>query len=94
MNREARIEVTETEDKKTVSLSGEAEADYRTIVFELREITKHALTEQQAESFMYCLLDVFFWHSDDVLELEDRISEMAEIMTMFAEKIKGGVENE
>lgn len=93
MSREAKIQVVETEDKRTVTLSEQTEADYRTIIFEIQEIAKQTLTEQQAESFMYCLLDVFFCHSDDVLELEERIAEVAEVLTMFAERLKGGVAN-
>lgn len=94
MNREEKIQVVETEEKRTVTLSGEAELDYRAIVFQLQEITKCALTEQQAEIFMYCLVEVFFWHSDDVFELEDRIAEMAEVLALFAERLKGGVSDE
>lgn len=93
MNREAKIQVTETEDKRIVALSGEAVADYRTIIFEIQEISEQTLTKQQAEGFMHCLLDVFFSHSDNVFELEDRIAEVAEVLTRFAERLKGGVAN-
>lgn len=87
-------EVTETQDKEIITLSEEAEADCKTIIFELQQITKQSLTENQAWKFIDCFMQVIFWHCDDKTELEDRIYVMSEILTLFAEKIKGGEEDE
>lgn len=88
--REPKIQVVETEEKRTVILSREAEADYHAIIYGMKEITKSPLTEQQADNFMRCLLEVCFMHNDDVFEMEEKIAEMAEVLAIFAEKLKGG----
>lgn len=87
-------EVTETQDKEIITLSKEAEADCKTIIFELQQITKQSLTENQAWKFIDCFMQVIFWYCDDKTELEDSIYVMSEILTLFAEKIKGGEEDE
>lgn len=65
-------EVTETQDKEVITLSEEAEADCKTIIYELQQITKQSLTENQAWKFMDCFMQVIFWNCDDETELEDR----------------------
>ena len=86
-------EVTETQDKEIITLSEEAEADCKTIISELQQITKQPLTENQAWKFMECFVQIMPWSCDD-MDLEARIYEMSEILTLFAEKIKGGEEDE
>ena len=92
--REARSKIVETQDKRTVIFDKQTEADLWAIILKIRDITQNPLTEQQAESFVFCLLDEFFSHSDDIAELEDCIAETAEFLTRFAEKLKGGADNE
>ena len=94
MEKEAKIEVVETENKISVILSEEVQDDYQMIVSKIQEISRCLLTKQQAESFICCMVEVFFWHSDDVFELEDRIAEMAEVLTMYSERLKEGETNE
>lgn len=94
MNRELRSNVIETEEKNTVIFDEKAEAELWTIVSVLEKISKNPLTKEQAQSFIYCLLDEFFSRSDDVAELEDRITELAEVLTAFVESVKGGVSDE
>ena len=92
--REARSKIIETQDTRTIVFDKQTEVDLSTIIFKIREITQKPLTEQQAENFVSCLLDEFFIHSDDITELEDNIAETAEFLTRFAEKLKGGANNE
>lgn len=94
MNKETRSTVIETEGKNTVIFDKQVEAELLTIVSAFEEISKRPLTKQQAECFIYCLLQEFFSRSDDVAELEDRITELAEVLTAFAESVKGGVLDE
>lgn len=94
MNREPRSKVMETEEKNTVIFDEKTEVELWTIVSALEKISKNPLTKEQAQSFIYCLLDEFFSRSDDVAELEDRITELAEVLTAFAENVKGGVSDE
>ena len=90
MNKEPRSTVIETEEKNTVIFDEKAEAELWTIVSAFEEISKNPLTKEQAHNFIYCLLDEFFSRSDDVAELEDRITEIAEVITAFVESVKGG----
>jgi len=90
MYKEARSTVIETEEKNTVIFDEKAEAELWMIVSEFEEISKNPLTKEQAQNFIGCLLNEFFSRSDDVAELEDRITEIAEVITAFVESVKGG----
>lgn len=95
MNREPRSTVIETENKKTVVFDEQTERDLQTIKLKVTEIFKMSLTaENVAERFVDCFLDEFFCVSDDISELEDRIEELAELLTEFVERLKGGADNE
>lgn len=58
----------------------------------LNKINKKA--EKAKTASIDCFMQVIFWYCDDKTELEDRIYVMSEILTLFAEKIKGGEEDE
>jgi len=94
MNRKARSTVIETEVKNIVIFDEQAEAEVWTIVSVLEQISKKTLTKEQAQSFIFCLLDEFFSRSDDVAELEDRITEIKEVLTLFLARMEGSAEDE
>ena len=94
MNKKARSTVIETEVKNTVIFDKQAEAELWTIVSVLEKISKNPLTKEQAQNFIYCLLDEFFSRSDDVAELEDRITEIKDVLTLFLARMEDSVEDE
>lgn len=94
MNRKARSTVIEAEVKNTVIFDEQAEVELWTIVSALEEISKNPLTKEQAQSFIFCLLDEFFSQSDDVAELEDRITEIKEVLTLFLARMEESAEDE
>ena len=94
MSRKSRSKLVERENKITVIFDEQTEAELFTIMCKVQEITQQPLTEQQAQKFVCSLLNEFLGYSDDISKLEDWITETAQLLTAFAERLKGGESDE